>query len=168
MNTPTPAPTPYDILPIPLFPFIPPLWVWLTTISCFVIGYTLIQLLIKRSAQIRIKKLSIVLEELERISNKELDSTEASRLSLMIRRYLASESSTLGAAFQNIPALAGTELRNLLNSSSDTEVKTLLTGLLELEDSKFSQNKIPIKYAAEMQKALLRLSENKTKMGKGR
>jgi hypothetical protein len=168
MNTPTPAPTPYDILPIPAFPFIPALWVWLATISFFVIGYILIQLLMNRSAQVKIKKLGIVLAELEKVSGKELDSTEATRISMIVRRYLASESATLGSAFQNIPALAGVELQKLLTASSNPELKTIISGLLELEDSKFSPNKTPIKSATEMQKALLRLSENKDIKGKNR
>lgn len=161
MNTPQTSPTPYDILPIPSFPFIPSWRIWLVTISILLVGYLIIRFLNKRSTHFKIRKLSLVLEELEKFATKELDSNDAARLSLLVRRYLASESDTLGSSFLNMPALAGVELKSLLSSTENNEIKILLTGLLELEDSKFQQNKTQIKSAAAMQKALIQLSQNK-------
>ena len=132
-----PSATPYDIVPIPSFPFIPPLWFWLVAILIANTIYFSNKYLINRSRRINVKKFDIIKGEIKKNISQTLDSNTASRLSLMLKRLLSSESNNLGADLFNLPALSEKEIESIAAKASEPVVKDLLNFIRELESVRF-------------------------------
>ncbi len=137
----TPSPTPYDIVPIPTFPFIPPLWFWLSVAIVAAITLLLNKFITNRTAKVSIKKFDLLKNEIERNLAVGLDSVTASRISLMLKRFLSSESQTLGSALSTLPALSAHEIQGIANETLDSSVKEILQVIMELDSVRFQNCK---------------------------
>ncbi len=133
----TPEPTPFDISPIPTFPFMPPLWAWALVFSLGILGFCLNKFLKNRQVQRQRKALSLVIEELKRIESLSIDKSVASRISLLIRRFLSSESKLFGTELSILPSLSAKEIELLLDNVSSHDIKEILKNILLLESVRF-------------------------------
>lgn len=141
MNT-LPSPTPYDIVAIPVFPFIPSTTLWLILASIAAISYLLFRINILKSGQRKIKKLTIVLQEIEKHLTTPPSPEEASLISLLVKRYLASESGRFGANLLILPSCSENEMIAIKKSVSIPQIQIILDCLIDLEAARFKNDKI--------------------------
>ena len=143
-----PEPTPFDIVPIPVFPFVPSIWSWVFLIACALLIYGVFQFFIKNQSRESIKILDLVVTEILNLErkNQAIDSSSAARLSILIRRFLAAEASKFGPDFNSLPSLSAKELESLSKKVSDSKIQFLLKSLADMESIRFgsSETKAPV------------------------
>lgn len=133
----TPEPTPFDITPIPIFPFQPPLWAWGVIIGLGVVGFLLNRYLKNRQTQRQRRAITLVIEELKKIEQHQIDKSTATRVSILVRRFLASENKLFGMELCPLPSLSANEIKLLLDKVKTQEIKDVLNNILLLEAVRF-------------------------------
>jgi len=155
---PVASPTPYDIVGIPTFPFIPPTTLWLLLASIAAVSYLLSRIAILKSAHKKIQKLSLVLRELEKYLNTPPNPEEASLISILVKRYLASESGRLGSSLSVLPTCTEKEMIELQKVAKIPEIQKILECLITLESIRFQKDRSEVAAVSMIHSNLMALN----------
>ncbi|GEM_PF-3127156 len=137
------SPTPYDIVGIPLFPYIPNIWLWI-----FVVAIAVVLLFIfkkihqKKEVKLFNSAYDEILTDLSLLSNLTGKEPRESlnKASLLVRRFLETHATKINANLSNITGLSLQEISEIAEQIRQNDLKTLLTTLLTVEDQRFSSN----------------------------
>ena len=149
----TPIPTPYDILPLPVFAWVPGVAIWALVALILFLGFFLVKWICRSPRSEPQQALLLVRTELQALASSDLPGSEVlGRLSLVLRRYFSV------LAGKDLSSLSLRELERSLTSKNLERQASLANLLLGIERRRYSPDTIDLAQSKQLVSEAERLS----------
>lgn len=149
----TPIPTPYDILPLPVFAWVPGVAIWALVALILFLGFFLVKWICRSPRSEPQQALLLVRTELQALASSDLPGSEVlGRLSLVLRRYFSV------LAGRDLSSLSLRELERSLTSKNLERQASLANLLLGIERRRYSPDTIDLAQSKQLVSEAERLS----------